>query len=160
MMHVLLIGLGQALRGDDGVGPLVTRLVRDKAGIDVVDYESTSSLLTAAWSQDDHVIIVDAAYQPELVTGSLLQFFADANLRLPSSPYTSSHGLNLAAALELVRILGRMPRELAILVIVGENFAPLAPMTPVVRAAAEGLAQRFVEGWTPWQPLMGASMDA
>lgn len=152
-MSLQLIGLGQAMRGDDGVGPLVVSLVRSKAKLSCRHCETPLALMSAPWSSDDEVVIVDAACEPKLSLGSILIFRGDGNLNLPRRSQTSSHGLDLVTAIELLRMLGRMPRALAIVAVAGCNFAPLAAMTDAVKQAAEDLAQRFADGWSPWEAM-------
>src|SRR6476619_6147364 len=60
--RVILIGVGNAWRGDDGAGLAVARRVRElaPAGVDVREVEGDATTLLEAWVGAEHVAVVDA----------------------------------------------------------------------------------------------------
>ena len=59
----MVIGVGNAWRGDDGAGLAVARRVRElaPAGVEVREVESDATALVDVWSGAEHVVVVDAA---------------------------------------------------------------------------------------------------
>jgi hydrogenase maturation protease len=150
---VVVFGLGNADRGDDGVGPEVAgRLAgQDLPGVRVVSPAEPVDLLDDGATADAVVVVdsVRSGRQP----GSLM--VRDAN-REPLSEWTGSggtHALGLDAAVELLRALDRMPRQLVLVGVEAATFQAGAPLSPPVRdavPAAVGLvlavAGSMVEG--------------
>jgi hydrogenase maturation protease len=59
---ILLIGVGNDLRGDDALGLLVARSFarRNLSGISVVENRGDGAALMQLWHNDSHVVLVDA----------------------------------------------------------------------------------------------------
>jgi hydrogenase maturation protease len=63
---------------------------------------------------------------------------------LPAASFAlSSHGLGLAAAIELARALGQLPPRCIVYAIEGASFAAGAPLTPAVAEAAAEVTRRI-----------------
>jgi hydrogenase maturation protease len=132
---VVVFGLGNADRGDDGVGPEVAgRLVgRVLPGVRVVSPAEPVDLLDDG-DTADLVVVVDAVRSGR-PPGTLM--VRDAN-REPLPSWTGSggtHALGLDAAVELLRALGRMPHQLVLVGVEAADFRPGAPLSPAVRQA-------------------------
>jgi hydrogenase maturation protease len=146
--ELLVIGLGNPHRGDDGVGRLVARLLRDRAatGMIVEEQDGSAVDLLDRLRDADRVILIDAA-----VTGApagtihAIDCNADA-AAIPARGAASSHGLGVAEALALARLLHGLPRSCLLYAIEGLTFDPGGPMSPAVAAAAELLAGRLGAG--------------
>jgi hydrogenase maturation protease len=139
--EVLVIGVGNRDRGDDGVGPFVCDRVAEARlpGVDAVVLEGSVLDLAMHWDADDHVVVVDAA-APAGRPGRVTQVDAVAHhLRAPSA--SSTHTVDVGAAVELARALGRMPAELRIVGIEGASFEFGDALHPgVLRAAMRVVA--------------------
>lgn len=146
----LVVGLGRSDRGDDGVGPCVTRAFADRlpaeAGVRVVTEEDPTALLDL-WEGHDHVVVVDAVVTGD-PPGTLHRFDVGAEAApLPTGartrvPSAGTHAVGLATAVELGRALHRLPDRV---VVVGVEAGSLdlgttlsAPVAAAV-AAATGL---------------------
>lgn len=115
----LVLGLGNALRGDDGVGPAVVDVLAGHAdlgeAVSVVD-GGTPGLETVLYLQGcDRAIIVDAA-EMGMKPGAWARFTtSEADLR---GSYTglrgTLHGAGLAEALELGEALGILSGDIVI----------------------------------------------
>lgn len=132
---VVVFGVGNADRGDDGVGPAVAgRLLgRDLPGVRVVSPAEPVDLLDDSASAE-LVVVVDAVRSGR-PPGTLL--VRDAH-REPLPEWTGAggtHALGLDAAVELLRALGRMPRQLVLVGVEAATFQTGAPMSPPVRDA-------------------------
>jgi len=141
----LVIGVGNRDRGDDGVGPLVADAVRGRCGGSVLVHVAEGDLsdLPMRWEPDQDVIVVDATVggrSPGEV--SVIDALADG-LRLESG-LLSSHGIGLAEAVELGRILGRLPRSLVIFGVEAKRFEHFEPVADEVASAVPDLVERIV----------------
>lgn len=64
---------------------------------------------------------------------------------MPRSPSVSSHALSLGEALEMGRILQKIPKRAVILAVEGGNFDPGDQASPAVAAALEKLVTLIPE---------------
>jgi hydrogenase maturation protease len=142
MSIVLVIGVGNPWRGDDGAGPAVARALSDAPGIRVAECTGEPAEIMACWSGQDRVIVVDAvsAGGPP---GSIHRFSADSPLPVPWRH--SSHGMGLAEAVELARSLGELPRQLIIYGIEPDRMADGEGLSPSVRAAVAVVAAAIID---------------
>jgi hydrogenase maturation protease len=138
---VILIGVGNAWRGDDGAGLAVARRVRElaPAGVDAREVEGDATVLVDAWSGAEHVVVVDAA-ESGAAPGTVRHFDARAQPLPVSSLRSSTHAFGVADAVELGRALGRLPGRLDVYAIEGESFAAGDGLSPSVERAVAELA--------------------
>jgi hydrogenase maturation protease len=107
--RTLLVGLGNPILGDDGIGP---RLARDLAaghqgrdGLEVLSDGPAAGLdLVERLAGYARVILVDAFAAPDLPPGTLLR--TDASALSPAATTSHVHAMELAAALEVGRRVG------------------------------------------------------
>jgi hydrogenase maturation protease len=133
-MSALVIGVGQADRGDDAVGPLVAAEVRRTApAVDVVTVDSPTRLLDS-WQGRDVVVVVDAVRTGR--PAGAITLVEVGHRPLPARPGAGgSHGFGVAEAVELGRVLGRLPSHLVVVGVEAATFAIGAGLTPAVVAA-------------------------
>ncbi|MCB1484954.1 MAG: hydrogenase maturation protease [Hyphomicrobiaceae bacterium] len=145
----LVIGAGNLFAGDDAAGRLVAHLLADKAvGFDVAETTGNAAELIKLLEGVARIIIVDAC-RSGAAPGTLHRFDA-AEGPLPAYMSTvSSHGLGVAAAIELARVLGYLPADCIVYAIEGSCFEPGAEISPSVRDAAAGLATSISEQLEP-----------
>jgi hydrogenase maturation protease len=126
-MRRLVIGVGNPDAADDGAGIAVARLLQrrnDCAHLATYVCTGEATSLMDAWTGFDDVVIVDACHgagEP----GSVHTFSPDDLGRYTAVEvrrYGSTHGLGVAAALELARALGTLPSRLVIKAIEGRHF--------------------------------------
>jgi hydrogenase maturation protease len=132
----LLLGLGHPYRSDDGFGPRAIELLKEKFG-DRYDYQQHSgdpADLMDVWDQRS-LIILDALRTPAPKPGTLHRIHVTEGEILPGMSPVSSHALSLGEALEMGRILRKMPRNLIVLGVEGENFNPGDQLSAAVSAA-------------------------
>jgi hydrogenase maturation protease len=122
----LLIALGNLYRSDDAVGPkLLEDLGRKLTGrVEIVHHNGDPSDLIDLWNQRD-VLIVDAA--PLDDDAALIVIFdplsGKQGLADGRGHVTSSHALSLAEALELGRLLDKLPQSMRVVAVAGEDFS-------------------------------------
>jgi hydrogenase maturation protease len=137
---LLVIGVGNRDRGDDAAGPVVCDLVASAglARVDTLVFEGSVLDLPMHWEPEDVVVLVDAA-APTGHPGRVTRVDAVAHhVRPPSA--ASTHAIDVGSAVELARVLGRLPAELSIVGIEGVSFEFGDPLHPAVRRAAACVA--------------------
>ena len=140
--RALVIGTGNALRRDDAAGLAAARLARS-AGMDAIEVCGDLSSLTDRWDQRNRVIIVDAV-STGAPPGSLYRFEAAVGPLPACFALGSTHAFGVAEAVELARVLGRLPHELVVYGIEGGDFSPGEGLSPEVERAVEKTAARIV----------------
>jgi len=131
---ILLIGIGNAWRRDDGAGPAVAERLAGHPGLRTLILPGEGSEVIEAWRGLDHVIVVDAMRSGAAV-GTIRRFDA-ASVSLPAGEFPSlSHRFGLAEAVEMARILGRLPARLDIWGIEAGDVGQGPGLSPEVEAA-------------------------
>jgi hydrogenase maturation protease len=127
---VIVIGVGNPWRRDDGAGPAVARAA---GGVCTDD----PARLLELWEGAAHAVIVDAC-----VSGAPPGTIHRGDSGAPSHP-ASSHGFGVADAIALARSLGRLPARLDLYAIEGADFGHGEGLTPPVSRAVGDLARRL-----------------
>ncbi len=143
MSGLLVIGIGNPDRGDDAVGPSVAGLLAGRVPASATIQVRTGDMvgLIEDWSDRDAVILVDAA--PAFTAPGTIHRLDLLRDPLPAGlSLGSTHAFGVADAVELARVLGQLPGSLIAYAIEGAAFAPGAPLSPAVAAAAEVVAAR------------------
>jgi hydrogenase maturation protease len=146
-MKTLVIGLGNPILTDDGVGIYVARQVKDclppDADVEVIELAIGGLALMEAMVGYERVILVDSWWTPEGKAGEVVCF--DAGY-LPDTLNTASpHDVDLPAALRLGRSLGAaLPDQSQIQIVAIQAHEVLAfgerPTPPVAAAIPEATA--------------------
>ncbi len=139
----LIIGVGNPLRRDDGVGPRLIDVLReqlDPALATLVERSGEGATLMETWRGAAHVILIDAVR-----TGSapgLIHRLDPRDRRIPSDFFHySTHAFSVAEAVEMARVLGELPPRLLIFGIEGADFGAGPGLTAAVEAAVPEVAQ-------------------
>lgn len=145
MSAVVVIGIGNPWRRDDGVGHRVVEAARrwlpPEVAVALVDGEPTR--LLEAWEGVDLAVVVDgiraggragAVRCVDLLAGPLV-----------TVPAVSSHGGGVAEAVELGRVLGRLPASLVLIGVEITDEADGPGLSPAVAAAVDQAARRVAE---------------
>ncbi len=138
---VVVVGIGNELRGDDAAGLEAARLVAEEAPqARVLVLSGEPSRLLDGWEGAGHAIVIDAC-RGHGAAGEVHRFEAGSAPLPAEFGRGSTHALGLADAIELARALGRLPERVSVFAIEGEGFEAGTEMTPAVRAAAERVAR-------------------
>jgi hydrogenase maturation protease len=131
-----VVGLGNALRGDDAVGLVVARRLRALVpAADVIERSGEpAELLETLGDGVEAVVLVDAVSSGGL-PGEVHRLDA-SEAPLPLAARASTHGLGLAETIELGRALDRLPPRLLVYGIEGRAFELGAPLSPEVARTA------------------------
>jgi hydrogenase maturation protease len=128
----LVIGLGNDLRGDDGAGLEVAR------ALDAPEVREPAALLDL-WDGHDAVVLVDAM-RSGARPGTVRRFdLGDGPLPLGLRGSASTHAFGLGDAIELARVLGRLPRRTVVYAVEGRAFEAGTGLSEEVAAAVGDL---------------------
>jgi hydrogenase maturation protease len=142
--RVLVIGVGNELRGDDGAGIAVARRLRGTADLDVRELQGEPTSLLDLWQDHDAVVLVDTM-RSGARPGAIRRIDAsEAPLPRGLGGTTSTHAVGLEETLELARRIGRLPTRVVVYAIEGRGFEAGAPMSDAVRSAVDDLAARVL----------------
>jgi hydrogenase maturation protease len=145
-LRAVVIGVGNEFRRDDGAGPRVLALLRERAGhgIALVPSDGEPVRLIEAWAGASLAIVVDAVRADNARPGRTHRIevgHADAGPGLA----VSSHGLGLGEAVGLARALDLMPGRLIVHAVEATEFGFGVGLTPAVDAATETLARAVLD---------------
>jgi hydrogenase maturation protease len=108
----------------------------------VIEHSGEATALLAEIDGAAAVFAVDACASGA-PPGAVHRFDANA-APLPDLSFgLSTHGFGLAAAIELVRALGRLPPRCVVYAIEGASFEAGAPLSPAVGASVADVARRL-----------------
>jgi hydrogenase maturation protease len=140
-MTVCVVGVGNALRGDDAAGLEVARLLDGTLpdGVRLVECEGEPVSIISAWEGCDSAYVVDATASGR-EPGTVRRLSAHDGPLPPELQRASTHLLGVAEAVELARALGRLPERTIVYGIEGGSFDTGAPLSEEVRAAAAEVA--------------------
>lgn len=146
--RTLIIGVGNADRGDDGAGLATVKLLRERLNPDhgtrVIEHWGESTSLVDAMDRWDRVLIIDAARSSD-APGSH-RVFEVGQTALPSDlADMSSHGFGVPQAIELARALGTLPVRCRVYAIEGVTFEAGAPLSDVVQEAVVAVALEIMQ---------------
>lgn len=97
-----------------------------------------------AWAGADRVFLVDAMVSGA-AAGTLRRFDAAAEPLPAEVSLASTHALGAGTAIEMARVLGRLPQTLTVFAIEGATFFVGTPMGAAVAAGAAEVANRILE---------------
>jgi hydrogenase maturation protease len=138
----VVIGVGNPLRGDDGVGLAVAAALERRVphGVAIVPCEQEPSRLLDVWDGAQGAIVVDAAASGG-EPGTIRRFDA-SETPVPAGVFRSStHAFGVGDAIELARALGRLPQHVLVYGVEGGRFAPGERLTAPVEAAVAEVTQ-------------------
>lgn len=134
----LYIGIGNALRRDDGVGPWLADRLR-RHGLRARAWVTDGGGLIDLFDTEANMVLIDAA-RSGAPPGTIHRFDATRQEMPRKLFHNSSHEFGLAEAVEVGRRLGQLPRLLQVIGIEGEDFGPGEGLSPAVHQVAQKLA--------------------
>ena len=146
MTRVRIIGIGNTLMGDDGVGVRVAEelLGRDLgAGVDVVSGGTDGMALTSHFTDVETVIVVDAIAAAD-TPGSVYRFTPE-EAGIESLRSHTSHGLSVPAIMFAARLQGACPDVVIYAVQIGDITCGFETLTPGVKARVIEVADMVAE---------------
>jgi hydrogenase maturation protease len=140
---VLVIGIGNDFRRDDGVGLAVAAEIakRRPAGVRVMTAIGEPTSILEAWTDVQLVVAVDAA-MGEGTTPGRIRRWTPGNDDQPS--VVSSHAVGLPQTYALGQALGRIPQKLVVLTVDIEDISHGLTLTPAVAAAVPAAVEEVL----------------
>jgi hydrogenase maturation protease len=144
---LLVLGLGNVLLQDDGVGPNAVALLLDRyeapAGVSVLDGGTLGLSLLPYVEDAKRVILVDAV-RTDAPAGALVRL--DGRDVLPAvATRLSPHQVGVLDLLDGARFRDRFPSYVALIGIVPDAFDLSMTLTPPVAAALPALVEAIVD---------------
>lgn len=143
----LIIGIGNEYRGDDAVGLIVARHLKERLAnsTTVIEQSGDGVALIEAWQGAQTVIVIDAMMSGA-APGTIRRFDANAQPIPTASFRCSTHAFGLAEAIELARALDKLPQRLVVYGIEGRNFSGGVGLSAEVeKAVGEAVRQALTE---------------
>lgn len=144
--EVVVIGLGNSYRSDDGVGIDAAAALNDLGlpGVRVVTGIPEPMSLLDAWSGARLAVVIDASVASPSVPGRIRRSTVGDVVAAPEG--LSSHGINIARTYALGQELGRVPGALVVFTIEAGAFGHGVGLTPpVARAVPEVVGMALAE---------------
>lgn len=155
-MKTLVIGLGNPILTDDGVGVLVAEEVRlklpEESGIDIAEVSVGGLTLMEAMIGYDRVILVDALQRLDGIPGRVHKMSLDDLKSISHTQHSASaHDANLVTALETGKRMGLpLPEQITIYAIEVVNVSefsdkPTASVAAAIPEVTEAVLAELVE---------------
>ena len=140
---IVVIGVGNEYRGDDGAGVAVARRLRAQfpSGVTILEESGEGASLIQAWQGATWVILVDAVCSGA-PPGTIHRLDARGAPVPTGFFHYSTHSFSVAEAVELARSLGQLPPHLIVYGIEGENFGAGVGLSIAVEQAVEAVVER------------------
>jgi hydrogenase maturation protease len=139
---VVVIGVGNEFRRDDGAGPAVITSLRGQVPpeVELVLTDGEPTRLIEAWTGAALAVVIDAVRTDPPRPGQVHRFVLDRPIGGPART-TSSHGFGLDDAVRLALALDRMPGRLVVHAIEAADLSRGPGLTPLVAAAIDDVAR-------------------
>ena len=151
-MKTTIVGIGNVLLGDDGVGVwLVHRLLsayRFDPGVELLDGGTLGLGLVTYLSDTDRLIVIDAA-----TTGSApgtVVVLRECDVPAILRATLSAHEASLCDLLAALSLLGKTPREFVAIGIEPQDLLPAVELSAPVRNALAQAERDVIEQLAAW----------
>ncbi|MDH3753696.1 MAG: carbamoyltransferase HypF [Acidimicrobiia bacterium] len=145
--HVVIIGIGNPMRHDDGIGPAAVESLESSdltgtgQGVELLTLDGEPTRLVEAWRDRRRAIVIDAACSGD-PAGSIHRIDVGSDPLPPWTAAHSSHGTGLAEAVDLGRTLGLFPDHLVVFGIEAGDVSLGEGLSSEVRAALPSLIEQ------------------
>jgi hydrogenase maturation protease len=142
---VIVIGIGNLLCSDDGLGVHFARHFKDKApdGVEVIDGGTGSVDLLPFISGRKKAIFVDAMDGGE-TPGSIFRFSPD-EVHLEAPPEISMHDFDLATLLRVAALSGDLPEKVVVIAVQVKNVDLGMELSPEIGQTMERLVDLVMQ---------------
>ena len=151
---ITVLGIGNPIMGDDGVGLEILEQLRahyaDQQHLEFVDGGTSGMELLPTIQDAESLLVLDAlAPRAHSTPGDVVTLIGDQIPRLLNSKL-SPHQVGLLDLLSAARLLGTEPRRVAVVGVVAESTELHVGLTPTVTRALPGAvaeAQTLLDEW-------------
>ena len=142
--EVLIVGIGNDLAGDDAAGLVLARELSarvDPRELAVRAHAGEPLALLDGLAGFRAAVIVDASHSGAAPGSTRRIDVSERPVPSPLAGTTSTHAVGLGEALELARVLGRLPDRVVLHTIEGRCFQASSSLSEPVRSALPGLCE-------------------
>lgn len=153
MADTLILGLGNTLRGDDGIGPAVIAALQSDqrlpSDVDLLDGGTSGLEIVLLLDGYRRAVIVDAANM-DCAPGEWRRFTAEPLLLAddPMGLQGTLHNAGLIEALQLAHALGTAPAEIVVFGVQPQNVGWNSGLSDAVRAAVPAVQRAVLDELT------------
>jgi len=146
MAAIRIIGLGNLFRGDDAVGLLAARRLRERldSSLEVMEAEGDGLALLDLMEGADQVIVIDAVKSGGR-PGATVRLDLSVESRWGILVPCSTHAIGIAEAIDLARALGRLPKQIILYGIEIDSLESGAVLTESVRVGLDGVVEQVLK---------------
>jgi hydrogenase maturation protease len=135
-----VLGIGNVLMGDDGVGPYAVRLLEARYefsdNVELQDLGTPGLGITAAFSDYDAIILIDAL-NAKKKPGEVATYRKERLVQVPLKPRVSPHDPALVEALLFSELSGKCPQDVLLVGVVPRQCELGCAMSDVARLGME-----------------------
>lgn len=151
--RIIVLGLGNLIRSDDGVGiHAIHHLFRDRRipeSLELLDGGTLGLQLLPAIQGVTHLLVLDAI-NTGATSGTLARFDMSEIEPLPGSP--SVHQIGFADVLAALRLLEEFPQQMILLGVQPEQTGWGDKLSSAVKAALPSLIEAAIDELQQWVP--------
>jgi len=139
---IVVIGVGNPHRGDDSLGLVIARMLKERAPERVAVHENFGEvcMMMEVMDHAECVIFIDAVLSGA-EPGRIFRFDASAE-KLPAESFKySSHAFSIPQALELARAMEHLPPRAIVFGVEGKDFGTGDGLSPEVNAALKEVVE-------------------
>jgi hydrogenase maturation protease len=147
----VIIGVGNLLLKDEGVGVHAVRELRQKAfpaGVEVLDGGVAGIGLLDFFPGAQKLVLIDAA-DMNLAPGTVVRFTPEEIRSRPGGPRFSAHDVGLLEVLELASALGQSPPEVVIIGVQPGEISWGTDLTPEVQGSLPRVVEMVLKEVNP-----------
>ena len=141
---ILIIGIGNRFRGDDALGCVLADQIKELAApdVEVITHSGEPASLIDLWQSRDCVILVDAVSSRALA--GTVHYIDLQKHGLPDQFRSySTHAFGIAEAIELARVLEKLPPKIVFYGVEGKSFSATETISPEILLAMEETKKRI-----------------
>ena len=150
--RIIVLGLGNLVRSDDGVGVHVVQRLKSDAripeSVQVLDGGTLGLQLLPAMETASHVLAIDAV-NTGAEPGTVVRFDMSELTPLPGSP--SVHQIGFADLLSALQWVGKFPERMVLLGVQPEETGWGTELSARVQAAVPALIQTAIDELKQWE---------
>ena len=144
MKDVIVVGIGNPYRGDDGVGHAATELIAGRSDLEVLLSDGEPTRLVDAWEGRQVAIVLDAIRRG--APPGTIHRFQVGRASLPEAfRHPSTHGAGIESAVALGRALDRNPKKLIIYGVEPADMTDGRGLSTAVERSLPLLVERVLE---------------
>jgi hydrogenase maturation protease len=138
---VVVIGLGNPFRRDDGIGPALVAALEPQLlpYVTVVTATRDPAVLLEAWADTDLAVVVDGALCQPSTPGRIHRYTSHPRTGAPVAG--NSHGFSVSEAIRLATVLNRAPQRLVLFAVEAADISVGQGLSPAVEATVPMLAE-------------------